>query len=114
MDHGQVEQFDHPHKLLQRESGVFYEMVSHTGTATARLLTQMARQAYEHKLMEEGVHADPNTLVGCIRTDEESPIYLQFMTLGDVHKNGYYNKGYGCDDDDDNGSGDGSFRTTYF
>ena len=112
MDHGQVEQFDHPHILLQGESGVFYEMVRHTGPATARLLTQMAWQAYEHKLLEEGEHVDPNTLV---EGTEGSPKSLQFVTPDDIHKNGYDNKGYDRnDDDDDNGSGGGSFQTTYF
>ncbi|KAJ8954547.1 hypothetical protein NQ318_000781, partial [Aromia moschata] len=38
MDDGRVAEYDHPYKLLQNEGGLFSELVSQTGRATAKFL----------------------------------------------------------------------------
>lgn len=47
MDQGRVSQFDHPHVLLQDESGIFSGMVQAAGAQEGDRLREIARQAYE-------------------------------------------------------------------
>ena len=47
MDQGKVNQFDHPHRLLQDEEGIFSGMVQSTGEADR--LREIARQAHESR-----------------------------------------------------------------
>lgn len=47
MDQGRVNQFDHPHLLLQDESGIFTGMVQSTGAQESERLKEIAKQAYE-------------------------------------------------------------------
>ncbi|KAF2894429.1 hypothetical protein ILUMI_11736 [Ignelater luminosus] len=46
MDAGTMVEFDHPHILLQNESGFLYGMVQQTGKAMAEVLTRVAKQSY--------------------------------------------------------------------
>lgn len=50
MDQGLVNQFDHPHLLLQEESGIFTGMVQSTGAQESERLKEIAKQAYESKV----------------------------------------------------------------
>lgn len=52
MDQGLVSQFDHPHKLLQDEKGIFAGMVQATGAQECNRLREIAKQAYESKVKE--------------------------------------------------------------
>ncbi|KAK9889087.1 hypothetical protein WA026_004359 [Henosepilachna vigintioctopunctata] len=47
MRNGVVEEFEHPHVLLQKESGLLYSLVQATGEATSKQLEQIARENYE-------------------------------------------------------------------
>ncbi|CAG9833829.1 unnamed protein product [Diabrotica balteata] len=47
MDAGQISEFDHPHLLLQKKNGVFYNMVAETGRATAEQLRKIASDSYQ-------------------------------------------------------------------
>ncbi|XP_074031101.1 probable multidrug resistance-associated protein lethal(2)03659 isoform X1 [Leptinotarsa decemlineata] len=47
MDAGRKAEFDHPHLLLQNETGVFYSLVMQTGKATAKNLMAIAEETYE-------------------------------------------------------------------
>lgn len=47
MDQGRVNQFDHPHLLLQDESGIFTGMVQSTGAQESERLKEIAKHAYE-------------------------------------------------------------------
>lgn len=49
MDKGLVNQFDHPHLLLQDESGIFAGMVQATGPQESARLQEVAKHAYESK-----------------------------------------------------------------
>lgn len=49
MDQGRVNQFDHPHLLLQDERGIFSGMVQSTGAQEYERLKEIAKQAYEAK-----------------------------------------------------------------
>lgn len=47
MDQGRVNQFDHPHLLLQEQSGIFSGMVLSTGPQESDRLKEIAKQAYD-------------------------------------------------------------------
>ncbi|KAG5878881.1 hypothetical protein JTB14_005772 [Gonioctena quinquepunctata] len=47
MDFGTIVEFDHPHRLLQDNNGIFYKMVSETGKATADQLRRIASDTYQ-------------------------------------------------------------------
>ncbi|CAG9854243.1 unnamed protein product [Phyllotreta striolata] len=47
MDAGRAVEFDHPHTLLQNESGIFYSLVQQTGKATAKNLIAVAAKSYK-------------------------------------------------------------------
>ena len=44
-----VQEFDHPHVLLQKESGYLKSMVRETGTAMAEALAGVARNCYQSR-----------------------------------------------------------------
>ncbi|KAK0172592.1 hypothetical protein PV328_005892 [Microctonus aethiopoides] len=47
MDTGSIVEFDHPHILLQNESGFFSNMVRETGNTSAKILAAIAKETYE-------------------------------------------------------------------
>ncbi|KAK0081216.1 hypothetical protein PV326_007800 [Microctonus aethiopoides] len=47
MDTGNIVEFDHPHILLQNESGFFSNMVRETGNTSAKILAAIAKETYE-------------------------------------------------------------------
>ncbi|KAG5332701.1 L259 protein, partial [Acromyrmex heyeri] len=49
MDAGNAVEFDHPHVLLQKESGYLKSMVQETGTAMAEALAGVARNCYQNR-----------------------------------------------------------------
>ncbi|XP_018302134.1 probable multidrug resistance-associated protein lethal(2)03659 [Mycetomoellerius zeteki] len=49
MDAGNAVEFDHPHVLLQKESGYLKSMVQETGTAMAEALAGVARNCYQSR-----------------------------------------------------------------
>ncbi|XP_011877731.1 PREDICTED: probable multidrug resistance-associated protein lethal(2)03659 [Vollenhovia emeryi] len=49
MDAGNVMEFDHPHVLLQKETGYLKSMVHETGKAMADALTAVARDCYQNR-----------------------------------------------------------------
>lgn len=49
MSAGQVEEFDHPYNLLQKEEGILKKLVNDTGKNTARTLENIAEQNYLQK-----------------------------------------------------------------
>ncbi|XP_018045492.1 PREDICTED: probable multidrug resistance-associated protein lethal(2)03659 [Atta colombica] len=49
MDAGNAVEFDHPHMLLQKESGYLKSMVQETGTAMAEALAGVARNCYQNR-----------------------------------------------------------------
>ncbi|XP_011301163.1 probable multidrug resistance-associated protein lethal(2)03659 [Fopius arisanus] len=49
MDAGQVMEFDHPHILLQNETGYLSSMVKETGKMMEDILTGIAKQNYENR-----------------------------------------------------------------
>lgn len=49
MDQGRVSQFDHPHLLLQNDSGIFSGMVTSTGGQESERLKEIAKQAFDSK-----------------------------------------------------------------
>lgn len=49
MDQGRVNQFDHPHLLLQEQSGIFSGMVLSTGPQESDRLKEIAKQAYDSR-----------------------------------------------------------------
>ncbi|XP_033209998.1 probable multidrug resistance-associated protein lethal(2)03659 isoform X2 [Belonocnema kinseyi] len=51
MDAGSVVEFDHPHLLLQKESGNLKSMVRETGTSMAEALTAVAQRSYNLRHM---------------------------------------------------------------
>lgn len=46
MDAGQLVEYDHPHVLLQNESGYFRKLVQQTGKTTANTLKKVAAECY--------------------------------------------------------------------
>ncbi|KYN44462.1 hypothetical protein ALC56_01160 [Trachymyrmex septentrionalis] len=51
MDAGNAVEFDHPHVLLQKESGYLKSMVQETGTAMAEALAGVARNCYQNRVL---------------------------------------------------------------
>ncbi|KAL6254639.1 hypothetical protein P5V15_013946 [Pogonomyrmex californicus] len=49
MDAGSAVEFDHPHLLLEKETGYLKSMVHETGNAMAEALTNIARQSYQNR-----------------------------------------------------------------
>lgn len=49
MDKGLLNQFDHPHLLLQDEQGIFAGMVQATGPQESARLKEIAKGAFESK-----------------------------------------------------------------
>lgn len=49
MDAGNAVEFDHPHVLLQKETGYLKSMVHETGKAMAEALTSVARDCYQNR-----------------------------------------------------------------
>ncbi|XP_043470081.1 probable multidrug resistance-associated protein lethal(2)03659 isoform X1 [Leptopilina heterotoma] len=47
LDSGFLEEMDHPYKLLNRGTGLFYEMVQQTGPEMAKVLTEMAKTSFK-------------------------------------------------------------------
>ncbi|KAG5889083.1 hypothetical protein JTB14_004927 [Gonioctena quinquepunctata] len=47
MDAGRAAEFDHPHRLLQNDDGVFYGLVMQTGKAHAKTLMAIAEEKYK-------------------------------------------------------------------
>ncbi len=50
MEHGRVLEFDHPHRLLGQEQGLFSSMVEATGGESSKKLREAAFLAYEQSL----------------------------------------------------------------
>lgn len=55
MDAGKVAEFDTPHNLLNRRSGIFKEMVLTLGTQEVERLIKLAQNKHEthHKIFEQ-------------------------------------------------------------
>jgi len=51
LDFYHVQEFDHPHVLLQKESGYLKSMVQETGTAMAEALAGVARNCYQNRVL---------------------------------------------------------------
>lgn len=49
MSAGKVEEFDHPHLLMQNEEGVLRHLVEDTGRSTSKTLRKMAEENYLRK-----------------------------------------------------------------
>ncbi|KAI4886639.1 hypothetical protein NFI96_012768 [Prochilodus magdalenae] len=49
LDAGQINDYDEPHVLLEKQDGIFYKMVQQTGKAEAAFLKQLAKQAYMNR-----------------------------------------------------------------
>ncbi|XP_012058527.1 PREDICTED: LOW QUALITY PROTEIN: probable multidrug resistance-associated protein lethal(2)03659 [Atta cephalotes] len=49
MDAGNVVEFDHPHVLLQKDTGYLKSMVQETGKAMAEVLTSVAHDCYQNR-----------------------------------------------------------------
>lgn len=49
MDAGRNVEFDHPHRLLQNQNGIFYSLVMQTGKATANNLKAIAEESYHNR-----------------------------------------------------------------
>uniref|UniRef100_A0A0U9HSG5 Putative ABCC protein n=1 Tax=Chrysomela populi TaxID=154003 RepID=A0A0U9HSG5_CHRPP len=49
MDAGTVEEFDHPHKLIQKENGILRSLVEVTGPGTSKHLANIAEENYVKK-----------------------------------------------------------------
>ena len=53
LDAGQIVEFDRPYALL-KQRGAFYEMCQKTGPAMYTHLHQLAREAYQRKIKDDG------------------------------------------------------------
>ena len=70
MKDGRVEEFDHPHSLLQNPDSLFTSMVQNTD-ANAPMLFKMAKEAYEnkntrmptHSTTSDTTHAEPQVIL---------------------------------------------------
>ncbi|ODN02388.1 Multidrug resistance-associated protein 4 [Orchesella cincta] len=49
LDHGNLLEYDHPHKLLQNPDGRLTNLINHTGAANQKYLREIALEAYNEK-----------------------------------------------------------------
>ena len=60
LSEGKIVEYDEPHYLLQKEEGIFYEMVAQTGPEEQSNLIQMAEDCHLRKM-----NSSTPSLVGC-------------------------------------------------
>ncbi|XP_076312443.1 ATP-binding cassette sub-family C member 4-like [Tachypleus tridentatus] len=58
LEAGRIEEFDEPHKLMKNESGLFSQMVNHTGYSMAVQLYAVAYQAHLARAVNHNIKTD--------------------------------------------------------